>query len=298
MTPLTSGMAFDPTALNALKARSGGNDRAALREAARQFEAIMLTQMMKSMREASASGGVLESQDGRLFQGLLDEQWASGAAKGQGLGIARMIEKQLAMAQGISGADSEELPLPTDRLAPAIAASLRSATQRQALPQATASVAATGRDLPAGKSAFVETLLPQAAPAAEQLGVAPELIVGHAALESGWGRSPIRTADGQNSHNLFGIKAGRSWKGAVAESMTTEYENGVPQRRVERFRAYGSYAEAFADYAQLLASKQRFSAALGQGRDASAFAQALQQGGYATDPHYARKLTQVASELL
>ncbi len=50
------------------------------------------------------------------------------------------------------------------------------------------------------------------------------------------------------------------------------------------------------DYAALL-GKPRYSAALGTGDDAAAFAGALQRAGYATDPDYAAKLTAVAQGL-
>ena len=39
-------------------------------------------------------------------------------------------------------------------------------------------------------------------------------------------------ADGSNSHNLFGIKAGKDWNGKVAEVTTTEYHNGVASQQV------------------------------------------------------------------
>jgi flagellar protein FlgJ len=78
----------------------------------------------------------------------------------------------------------------------------------------------------------------------------------------------------------------------VVEATTTEYVNGVPEQRVERFRAYGSYAEAFRDHAELLASSPRYSRVLGA-RDAVTFAQGLQQAGYATDPAYAARLERI-----
>ena len=99
-------------------------------------------------------------------------------------------------------------------------------------------------------------------------------------------------ADGSNSYNLFGVKAGKDWNGKVAQVTTTEYRNGVASLQVERFRAYGSYAESFRDYANLLSNNPRYAALVGQG-DAKAFAQGLQQAGYATDPNYADKLAGV-----
>jgi flagellar protein FlgJ len=116
--------------------------------------------------------------------------------------------------------------------------------------------------------------------------------VAHAALESGWGRAEPRFADGRASYNLFGIKAGSNWPGPVVEASTTEFVNGVAEKRVERFRAYGSYAEAFQDYARLLAQSPRYAGVVGSQNPAS-FALGLQRGGYATDPAYASKLESI-----
>ena len=97
-------------------------------------------------------------------------------------------------------------------------------------------------------------------------------MLGQAAHESGWGRREIRHADGSPSFNLFGIKAGADWKGAVAETMTTEVVNGQAVKGVARFRAYASHAESFADYARLMKDNPRYQQVLAQGQDASAFA--------------------------
>lgn len=145
--------------------------------------------------------------------------------------------------------------------------------------------------------AFLESIAPWAREAADQLGVAPELVSAHAALESGWGQRPLRTANGASSHNLFGIKAGNGWDGAVTDSATTEYVNGAAIKTRERFRAYPDGASAFRDYAQMLIDNPRYRGALGVGNDARAFAQGLARGGYATDPAYASKLTRLASKL-
>ena len=60
----------------------------------------------------------------------------------------------------------------------------------------------------------------------------------------------------------------------------------------ERFRVYGSYGDAFRDYAGLLRGNPRYAAVLGQ-QDGTQFARSLQQGGYATDPQYADKLGRI-----
>lgn len=128
-------------------------------------------------------------------------------------------------------------------------------------------------------------------------GIPAKFMLAQAALETGWGRRDIRHADGSTSHNLFGVKAGKGWHGPVAEVMTTEYVDGIAQRRVEKFRAYGSYAEAFADYARLLTQSPRYRHVLTSGTDAAGFAQGLQRAGYATDQLYADKLRRVIARV-
>lgn len=137
-----------------------------------------------------------------------------------------------------------------------------------------------------------------AAEAERATGVPAKFMLGQAALESGWGKRMIRNADGSNSNNLFGIKAGPGWKGKVATAVTTEYVNGRPQTRVERFRAYDTPADSFKDYANMLAKNPRYEKVLASGADASAFAHGLQRAGYATDPLYAAKLTRIIKQSL
>jgi flagellar protein FlgJ len=128
--------------------------------------------------------------------------------------------------------------------------------------------------------------------ASNATGIPAKFLLGHAALESGWGKGEIRTTDGSPSHNLFGIKAGRNWKGATVDVTTTEYVDGAPRKMVQTFRAYASYAQAFQDYARLLQNSPRYAAVLTQS-DGAGFAQGLQRAGYATDPRYAEKLTRI-----
>jgi flagellar protein FlgJ len=145
--------------------------------------------------------------------------------------------------------------------------------------------------------AFLESILPAATKAAQALGVSPRSILAQAALETGWGRSMPLDAQGRPSLNLFGIKATPSWRGATAASETIEFLGGQATRQVERFRAYDSFEASFADHARLLSSSSRYAGALNSGDDTHTYAKALQTGGYATDPHYARKLVAVAESV-
>ena len=122
-------------------------------------------------------------------------------------------------------------------------------------------------------------------------------MLAQAALETGWGKSVPCNAAGDCSYNLFGIKAGSSWPGATVNVPTLEFEDGVAVRKVDRFRAYESPADSFKDYARLIRNNPRYEAALNAGADVAGFASALQQGGYATDPNYANKITAVAREV-
>lgn len=148
----------------------------------------------------------------------------------------------------------------------------------------------------ATQQAFLAAIKPWAEETAGKLGVAPELVAAHAALESGWGQQPIKNGTA-SANNLFGVKAGSGWQGQVATASTTEYEHGALLRKTERFRSYPDTASAFRDYASLLSSNPRYAAALNTGSDARAFAGALAKAGYATDPQYADKLGKVAAQL-
>ncbi|MCE8019864.1 flagellar assembly peptidoglycan hydrolase FlgJ [Halomonas sp. MCCC 1A11036] len=139
---------------------------------------------------------------------------------------------------------------------------------------------------------FMERLSAPAQAASRKTGVPAELILAQAALETGWGRHEIATADGRNSYNLFGIKAGSSWKGRTTDIVTHEYINGQRTRVVDSFRVYNSFEEAFTDYARLIGTNPRYAEVTTAGSPEQA-ARALQAGGYATDPAYADKLIAV-----
>jgi len=167
------------------------------------------------------------------------------------------------------------------------------------IPQRIPSVTTAAAAAPAGSASlaqtggFVNRIWNHAVDAARSIGVPPQFMVGQAALESGWGKHEIRTADGGASHNLFGVKAGRGWNGPSVEKTTTEFVNGVAQKTTAKFRVYSSYGEAFKDYAKLIGGNPRYAGVLSQAQDARGFARGLQQAGYATDPAYADKLVRV-----
>ncbi|MCX8086979.1 MAG: flagellar assembly peptidoglycan hydrolase FlgJ [Rhodocyclaceae bacterium] len=292
---------FDTQSLAALKQRAGGSDPQALKAAAQQFEALFLQMVLKSMRAATPQSGPFESEQTRFYQELLDAQLAQVLATRGGTGLAALIERQLTRtANDAQGDEAAALPLlPPPRRFP-----LEGGARALPLPKAEGQPALPVERVPqrpaAGAEgtlpAFVASVWPYAIEASRETGIPARFLVAHAALESGWGRFEPRHADGRPSHNLFGIKAGAGWSGAVVEAATTEYVNGVAEKRIERFRAYGSYAEAFRDYARLLAQSPRYAGLIGV-QEARDFAQGLARAGYATDPDYAAKLERIIARL-
>lgn len=144
---------------------------------------------------------------------------------------------------------------------------------------------------------FVNTMLPMAKEAAERIGVDPRYLVAQAALETGWGKSVMRAQDGSSSHNLFGIKASSNWKGDSARAITSEFRNGEMVKETAQFRSYDSYKDSFHDLVTLLQSNDRYQDVLKSADNPEQFVRELQKAGYATDPNYANKISQIAKQM-
>jgi flagellar protein FlgJ len=295
-----TGLAIDARSLNALKLRASTDPKGAVREAAKQFESLFMQELLKNMRASTLQTGMLDNAGTSLGTDMLDTQMAtqmSGRPGGLSDAIMKQLERQMGLAPG---------PIPATGSANNTLAPLSARPQATRIPQT-------------GAAGFVQQHSAAAQQAESATGIPAAFMVSQAALETGWGRKEITHSDGAPSHNLFGIKAGGSWKGPVAEVATTEYINGKPQKVMAKFRAYGSYAESFADYAKLMKDSPRYQAAVqgaaagkavaggsanaavqtaGAASNASQFAQGLQRAGYATDPAYADKLTRVINTTL
>ncbi|WP_442881025.1 flagellar assembly peptidoglycan hydrolase FlgJ [Aromatoleum sp.] len=308
---------------------------------------MFLQMVMKSMRDAVPSNGVLDTDQTRLFQSLQDQQMSTNLAQGRGVGLADVIYRQLggdvaekrepgtdglsaAPATGSGPAVPPRTAIPaarprdaaisaarepgsTSELAAQANAALDAAYARRAAARGAAGTSGMGAvagvvpragqtaaadatraraATPGRPQEFVNRVWAEADEASRATGIPARFVVAQAALETGWGRAELRHADGRPSYNLFNIKAGANWKGPVVEVPVTEYANGRKHTEIARFRAYGSYEEAFRDYANLLQQSPRYAKVLGQ-TDAKGFARSLQQAGYATDPMYADKLARI-----
>ncbi|MBW7859812.1 MAG: flagellar assembly peptidoglycan hydrolase FlgJ [Rhodocyclaceae bacterium] len=305
--------ALDPNALGDLKrlARGDQNSPEALRAAAKQFEALFLQMVLKSMRDAMPSNGLMDSDQTRLFQSLQDQQLTMNMAQGKGVGLAEVLFRQLGGVDDPASSPAAIDSLPDGERAPGFAVPARaasfavSAERAEKLAAGLAELAASVRSArvrpperedgtgeAVGPRGFVDRVWQHAVEASRSTGIPPHFMVAQAALETGWGKAELQRADGGPSYNLFNIKAGANWTGPVVERSVTEYANGQAYTEQARFRAYGSYAEAFRDYAALLRNSPRYAQVLGQ-QDAAGFARSLQGAGYATDPMYADKLTRI-----
>ena len=288
---------LDLQGLQSLKSAAGASphDPATLRAVAQQFESLMINMMMKSMREAKLGDGLLDTDQTRLYQDLLDQQLSLTLSQGRGLGIADLLVRSLTPHASAAAHALGAYPKAPKRAPAGAAASISDALREGAAlaPSEPTPVAYGGSGaLATSPEDFVALVLPNAEAAGAELGVDPLALVAQAALESNWGRQ-IPTAEGNSSFNVFGIKADPGWGGRRTVKETLEYAGGVPERRREPFRAYESVAHGFEDYVAFLKGNARFSGALRQGQDGEAFAIALHRAGYATDPDYSTKIAAV-----
>ena len=282
--PEASTQANTYTDLNALAAlKNAPASAATVKAVSEQVEALFLQMMLKSMRDAGEATGEQTSNETGMYQDMFDKQVALTLSKRQDLGIARLFERQLG-----------------GKAAGAAPAGAASSSQRKQLPKGVlpdtrgrAAPPPTGANLSEQASDFVQQVLPTIRQAAAAVGVNPLGMLAQAALETGWGQRMPRTADGNSSLNLFGVKAGSDWSGARAVADTVEISGGVAKQTRTAFRAYGSIEESVGDFARLLTSSPRYREAVAAGGNAQAYLQSIAKAGYATDPQYANKLNEV-----
>ena len=296
-----NALATDINSLNSLKNQANANNPQAAREAAKQLESLFMHEMIKSMRQATMKSGLLEGESSKLADSMLDQQLAVSMSGMPG-GLADAITAQIARSMGIDaeaagvnpaaalGGTERNFSIPST-------VSFAGRTARYPGLSGTAGVGGATAFLdayapsPKGRNNFVQAHTAAAQRVARESGIPASYMLGQAGHETGWGKSEIRGDNGSNSFNLFGIKAGGSWNGKVAEITTTEYIDGIPRKVKAKFRAYDSYEESFRDYARLISENPRYAKAMQSTGSAMAYASALQKAGYATDPLYASKLS-------
>ncbi len=301
----------DFNGLAQLRSQAKTNSSGALREAANQFEALFLQETLKSMRSASPGDRLMDNKQSQFYRDMHDQQLAIHLAKNSNLGLSNMLVKQLGdevgtegkeagktladyrhhavprIYDGEPGEDSEDAQGPVKFMEQLIGQTAKGAKPgRDATPAQESAIAS--------REGFINTLWPHAKAAAEELGVDPKLLLAQAALETGWGKSLLRSSGSTHSHNVFGIKADKSWQGERVVKTTLEYDRGTMMKNRAAFRAYKSFADSFKDYVSFVQSNPRYAKALANAGNPQAYVHSLQQAGYATDPQYARKILSIA----
>ncbi len=295
----TLGNYTDLSRFSAIRAQAGRDADGAMHDVASEFEAMFIQMMLKAARDASDIDSTFDSQEVRFYREMFDNQVALQMAREGRLGFAALLQRQIPHKDAQNNADIE-LKLPERKIFPETAPYRpvpEPDTSDEVVDIATWQAQITNRGLADRERGFAASLLTHAKRAADRLGTTPEVLLAQAALETGWGKHVMRRTDGASSHNLFGIKADRSWSGDTVTRRTLEYFDGKPVRVNAAFRAYDSFGAAFDDYAAFIEGNPRYRAALTQAGDPRAYAHALQSAGYATDPRYAQKIVQIHDQI-
>ncbi|MEY8204727.1 MAG: flagellar assembly peptidoglycan hydrolase FlgJ [Bermanella sp.] len=299
----------------------------------------MMLKSMRDANAVFEEDNPLFSNESKFYREMFDEQLTLSLSKGKGMGLADTLYRQMQHQFDIKEADKKNLnevnthkefnlkkqPNPFSSLHPAldlpqfkasdsaplghdniqgqtIAApinlpplSVEKPTADEALTKSPV-VKQSGFTTPQD---FIATLWPMAQKVGADMQVAPKAILAQAALETGWGKHIIHQSDGNNSHNLFGIKADRRWGGEVAKVSTLEYRDGLAKKEQAPFRVYESYEASLKDYAHFIQGSDRYQGAVKNGHSIKGYSEGLQAAGYATDPNYANKIQRIAGgELL
>jgi flagellar protein FlgJ len=319
----------DFSALAKLKTQARKNSPEALKEVAKQFEAIFVSSVLKGMRDAKLADGIADNDQSKFYTEMYDQQLAEQLSGKPGIGLADLIVRQLSHNKPANDQPvSEKLAIEsylnrsasTQKIIPHYPHALEKLAVNKAGSQVDTDTANSQiiinaymhnnspldekteiplKDDPAqpiqSAGDFVRQLQPYAEQAARELGIEPKVLLAQAALETGWGRSVRKNNDGSNTFNLFNIKADKAWQGKQAQTSTLEFEHGIAKKVKAGFRSYASFQESFKDYVAFIKSNPRYGDALKQVGNGNRYLQELQQAGYATDPNYANKVMRISN---
>lgn len=299
---------LDIGGLDSIRQQSNADDNAskeaALESAAKQFEAIFMQMLMKSMRKAQdvlESDSPFNSQSTKFYRDMHDQQMSLELSNNGSLGLSELIVRQL-------GGKSDEFTPHTilrndgniDSRNQRSAQSVKKTEPEQLIVASTSSASAFEKDLVQKTDTqvptfttpqdFISALTAPAKNVEKSIGVPFEVVIAQSALETGWGQKIIKNEQGESSNNLFNIKADSRWQGDKTHKETLEFEQGAMVKKKEPFRVYESLNESAQDYINFLSSGDRYQSALDKVGNVEQFLQGLQSAGYATDPNYADKI--------
>ena len=322
----------DINSLNHIREKAKVDSSAAIKSAAKEFEAFFMNMMLKSMRQASEAMGddsMFSSPQEKMFIGMLDEQMSVELSQKGNLGIADLMVRDILGEQSVNQSVNEMVSKAATKIVntpvqvvarastsiqypkldinkinssieePRQVAEFIGSTSEIESPQKTTAEYLHSIVTPIKKAifdsaqSFVETLVPLAKTMAEKLGVDPRVLLAQSALETGWGKYVMHNDHGLSSNNLFGIKTNPNWQGEKVTSDTLEVENGELVKRKDEFRAYSDFEQSFSDYVDFIKQNPRYQKALQAVQDSKEYLQQLQSAGYATDPNYASKILKI-----
>lgn len=292
---------LDFNGINTLKTAAKNGDKGALEEAAKQFEAIFVKMLLSSMRKAQDAiadeDSPFNSQQVKFYRDMHDQQLASDLSSNGSIGLADIIINQMDIDKSATATNQHRSNANLDDIHRYRALMQEQANKEQVnKKQQTESVTPASVQKQAAfvsPKHFVEQLYDKAVSAAEKLNIDPKALLAQAAVETGWGKYVIQQADGDSTHNLFGIKADKRWDGQKAQVDTLEYVNQVPEKQQASFRSYANFADSLNDYVDFIQSNPRYDKALEKTDNVESYFTSLQQAGYATDPNYAQKVMSV-----
>lgn len=311
---VTQAQAFwDSSKLQQLKANSDSS--ASLHAVAKEFSSLMFHMMIKHMRDAEKAfkSILFSSSEYEHYTNLMDQQWATHLSNIDNNPIVSSIVKQFDKSFGqnqpvndtqrsLIQSQTHYDKIPNNLLVemknhnPNLIYSPLVATTYESYHKPVPTTSSKDQSF-ANPQDFINKLLPHAINVAKTIGLDPKLLLAQAALETGWGTKIAKLPNGESSYNLFGIKAGNEWGGKKASSKTIEYENGMAKRKTDWFRAYDNFAESLLDYANLMRNSIRYKASINNAHVPQLYTKALQEAGFATDPHYANKIMQIYNRL-
>ena len=301
----------DLNGLDQLKYQLKGDSVDDLRVVAQQFEAIFIQQMLKTMRDASLSEGLFDSNSSDFYVDMLDKQMSLNLSAGKGIGLADVIVQQLSKTLKIDPEEAAKAAGQSglgERLSSLVQSSFEKVNPLQADETENTVNKVSPIALDSGgflsnaatknitdPETFIKSLWPLAVNAAKEIGVKPQVLVAQAALETGWGQHIAKDESGNSSHNLFNIKAGSDWQGDTVTLATTEFKNGAAIKEYAAFRVYDSFNGSFEDYVAMIKHNPNYQKAVAKATNANDYATALHQAGYATDPEYSAKIMRIAN---
>ena len=300
----STGAVLDNHSLDALRKEAfGDNQEAALREAAKQFEAIFLNMVLGSMRKANdvfAEGNMLNSRYGNMYRDMYDQQLTSELSSQGSLGLADMMVKQLSGKADLNRSERYGANLGEARVATNNKVSDQGGIDAGLYYGATRVNTAKLSDGEARFNSpqdFIDAVRPRAEKIAAEHGLNADVLVAQAALETGWGQRMIPGRHGGSSNNLFNIKADQRWSGDKSHVATLEFDGEVAKKERAAFRSYQNVEQSLQDYVEFIKGHPRYQQALQVADDPKQYAQQLQQAGYATDPQYTDKIQAVLNRI-